>query len=60
MVMFGMVGIAEQIAKPGYTGRLGPIHGEHSVAGPIIVCAVITLAGLVLLYFMTRKIGCKR
>jgi hypothetical protein len=56
LVMFGMVGIAEEIARPGYTGRLGPIRGVHSEYGTIAICVVLVLTGLISLYRLTRKI----
>jgi divalent metal cation (Fe/Co/Zn/Cd) transporter len=57
MVMFGMTGIAEEIAWPGYTRRLGPVHGTHSGWGVYIVCACIVLVGLIFLYRVTLKIA---
>jgi hypothetical protein len=56
LVMFGMVGIAEEIARPGYTIKIGPVRGEHSEWGTIAICSVLILAGLVILYRLTCKI----
>jgi hypothetical protein len=56
MVMFGMVGIAEEIANPGYSATIGPVKGAHSEWGAIMVCAGVVLVGLYLLYRVTRNI----
>jgi hypothetical protein len=56
LVMFGMIGIAEEIANPGYTGKLGPVRGEHSEWGTIVVCGLLVLSGIIFLYRLTQKI----
>jgi hypothetical protein len=56
LVMFGLVGIAEEIARPGYTIKMGPVRGEHSEWGTIAICGVLILIGLISLYRLTRRI----
>jgi hypothetical protein len=56
LVMFGMVGMVEEFARPGYTFRAGPVRGVHSDWGVYAVCIVLVLVGVVLLYRLTRKI----